>query len=104
MSGATVCFVGGDAAQQIQLLCRRRVDPRVPALAELVGHLLIDLVRIVSHWRFDLTASKHRSKRSRMPIRRDMAWGEEQSIRIFPSQLAVMKRNVGSMVSRRHDH
>jgi len=40
--------------------------------------------------------AKATSKRSRMPTSGTMAYGDEQSVRILPSQSTVMKRNVGS--------
>jgi len=42
---------------------------------------------------------KATSNRSFMPISPAIAWGEEQSIRILPSQSAVMNRNEGSTAS-----
>ena len=39
-----------------------------------------------------------RSKRSRAPISDAIAYGDEQSIRILPSQSSVMNRNVGSTI------
>jgi len=39
------------------------------------------------------------SKRFLSAIRRCIAYGDEQSMRIFPSQSTVMKRNVGSTTS-----
>ena len=46
-----------------------------------------------------VSLAKATSNLSRIPISRAIAYGDEQSIRILPSQSTVMKRNVGSTAS-----
>jgi hypothetical protein len=51
-------------------------------------------------WRsWSASLAKATSKRSRIATNDTIAWGDEQSVRIFPSQSTDMKRNVGSTAS-----
>ena len=57
-------------------------------------------VGVTIPWRsWSASLAKATSKRSRMATSGAMAYGDEQSVRILPSQSTVMKRNVGSTTS-----
>ena len=56
--------------------------------------------RVTMPWRSASgSLAKATSKESATVINRAMAYGDEQSILIFPSQSTVMKRKVGSTTS-----